>query len=245
MAFLDLVAQCMAVSPAETSTTVAQVQTLRCVLANQEMQRNMMAPPMMHSYALPPTSLPIASQPAAHNLGWNYEAAFTANPTSPVSINAQYAADALAMHPVATTNARPESDMDEPTVFLTNSHSMSTVSPAPKKKGERSAWTEEQVEALKVAVAMFEAENPDGTLSGKWKAIAENVPGRVHTQCRQRWEDSDKEERTKGTWSEDEDKALREALEAIEDTTWRRWTTVAEMVPRRTYAAPFDECLAV
>ncbi|KDO18903.1 hypothetical protein SPRG_15826 [Saprolegnia parasitica CBS 223.65] len=113
--------------------------------------------------------------------------------------------------------------------------SYSPASPtAPKKKGERTAWTKEQVEALKNAVTEFEATHPGGVGRGKWKAIAANVPGRNDAQCRQRWEDSTKEGRKEGTWTSTEDNALRMAVEATKNVTWRRWTMVAERIPSRT-----------
>ncbi|KDO27628.1 hypothetical protein SPRG_06898 [Saprolegnia parasitica CBS 223.65] len=105
---------------------------------------------------------------------------------------------------------------------------------APKKKGERSAWTKEQVEALKHAVAEFEATHPVGAGRGKWKTIATKVPGRNDAQCRQRWEDSTKEGRKEGAWTSTEDNALRMAVEETKHVTWRRWTMVAERIPRRT-----------
>ncbi|OQR98860.1 hypothetical protein ACHHYP_07740 [Achlya hypogyna] len=99
-----------------------------------------------------------------------------------------------------------------------------------RRKGNRQPWTKEQIAALEKAVADI----GESCGRGKWKMIAARVPGRNDSQCRQRWEDSVKPGRKEGTWSPDEDEALRAAVEKTKGVHWRRWTIVAKDMKQRT-----------
>ncbi|ETW09791.1 hypothetical protein H310_00271 [Aphanomyces invadans] len=85
-------------------------------------------------------------------------------------------------------------------------------------------WTLAEDTALRAAVEQNGNEN--------WKAIAELVPGRNHSQCLQRWNKVLKPGLIKGTWSPDEDALLRHQIQIHGDQD--AWVRVAEGVPGRT-----------
>ncbi|KDO27626.1 hypothetical protein SPRG_06896 [Saprolegnia parasitica CBS 223.65] len=133
---LDFAVQCIAALPVETSAVVREIQKLRYVLPDQ-MPCSMVARSVMH--APPSTSLSIASKPEAHNVGWSNGA----NPTSQVSINGQYAADAHAMTPETTRNVRPKRDMDQAAMFSANSQARPTETDLPRSSGsEKPGWAQ-------------------------------------------------------------------------------------------------------
>lgn len=110
-------------------------------------------------------------------------------------------------------------------VLLTSMHE--TPSDAQKvktddddKKGSR--WTEAQDEALRQAVEKYGQRN--------WKSIAEEVEGRNHAQCLQRWNKVLKPGLVKGHWSYEEDSILeRMVLQGCHS-----WSEVSAHIPGRT-----------
>ncbi|KAG9412978.1 hypothetical protein AC1031_015998 [Aphanomyces cochlioides] len=89
--------------------------------------------------------------------------------------------------------------------------------------GKGGKWTEAEDEALRLAVERNGNEN--------WKAIAELVPGRNHSQCLQRWNKVLKPGLIKGNWSPEEDALLRQQIELHGEDAWVK---VAEGVSGRT-----------
>ncbi|OQS00909.1 myb-like DNA-binding protein [Achlya hypogyna] len=91
------------------------------------------------------------------------------------------------------------------------------------KNTAKGKWTDEEDNALRRAVELNGNEN--------WKAIAELVPGRNHSQCLQRWNKVLKPGLIKGNWAPDEDQLLRRQIELCGENAW---VQVAEGVPGRT-----------
>ncbi|OQS07558.1 myb-like DNA-binding protein [Thraustotheca clavata] len=89
--------------------------------------------------------------------------------------------------------------------------------------GGKGKWTDEEDNALRRAVELNGNEN--------WKAIADLVPGRNHSQCLQRWNKVLKPGLIKGNWSLEEDQMLRQQIEICGEHAWVR---IAEGVPGRT-----------
>lgn len=83
-------------------------------------------------------------------------------------------------------------------------------------------WTAEEDECLKRAVERRGGKN--------WKKIAEDVPGRNHVQCLQRYRKVLAPGLKKGHWSEEEDARLKE----IVNQGVRNWGDVAQKIPGRT-----------
>jgi hypothetical protein len=92
----------------------------------------------------------------------------------------------------------------------------------PKAPCPKRVWSEDEDKALCDAVRTFGPR--------KWKRIAENVPGRNHIQCIQRWKISLDPGVRKGQWTKEEDSILRGAKQS--DPT-RSWTQVATFVAGR------------
>lgn len=68
----------------------------------------------------------------------------------------------------------------------------------------RRKWTEEEDELLKAAVSRHDGKN--------WKVIADEVPGRNHVQCLQRWKKVLKPGLVKGHWTPEEDELLKKVV---------------------------------
>uniref|UniRef100_A0A7S2RQP0 Uncharacterized protein n=1 Tax=Mucochytrium quahogii TaxID=96639 RepID=A0A7S2RQP0_9STRA len=94
------------------------------------------------------------------------------------------------------------------------------------KSGKNSAaprrWSEEEDALLRDAVIRHKEKN--------WKAIAEEVPGRNHVQCLQRWRKALDPAVVKGHWTPDEDTKL--LLLVAENP--KNWGHVAKGIPGRT-----------
>lgn len=87
---------------------------------------------------------------------------------------------------------------------------------------ERKNWSDEEDSALKKGVSMFGERN--------WKAVAEMVNTRNHTQCMQRWSKALKPGLKKGHWTKDEDTVLREMARAYNNN----WAKVVQHIHGRT-----------
>jgi myb proto-oncogene protein len=99
-----------------------------------------------------------------------------------------------------------------------------SINQVPRRTGK---WEEDEDIKLKNAV----------TLGAKnWEEITLMVPGRTRQQCLNRWHDVldfsiDSTTARTGKWTEDENKKLREAVEAHGG---KNWEEIAAMVPSRT-----------
>jgi hypothetical protein len=93
-------------------------------------------------------------------------------------------------------------------------------------------WTEDEVIKLKDAVQTHGGKN--------WAAIAALVQGRTKRQCNKRWQifldlSIDKTNRRMGTWAEDEDRKLKDA---VQTHGVNNWVAIAALVQGRT----IDQC---
>ncbi|CAN8258937.1 unnamed protein product [Cochlearia groenlandica] len=95
-----------------------------------------------------------------------------------------------------------------------------TLHPSIKKKGK---WSSEEDKRLKVAVTLFGPRN--------WLKIAQFVPGRIFSQCRERWENSLDPKIKREKWTEEEDAKLREGIAEFGHS---RWSKIALRLPCRT-----------
>ncbi|KAL4139961.1 hypothetical protein PRNP1_009790 [Phytophthora ramorum] len=91
-----------------------------------------------------------------------------------------------------------------------------------KDKAVPKRWTPEEDEKLREAVNRHGERN--------WKSIAEEVPGRNHTQCLQRWTKVLAPGLVKGHWRPDEDDLLKELVAEGR----KNWGQVATRIPGRT-----------
>merc|ERR1719198_240047 len=93
---------------------------------------------------------------------------------------------------------------------------------ATKIAGKR--WTAKQDAQLKAAVEKYNFSN--------WKMIADEVDGRSHVQCLQRWKKVLQPGLIKGLWSAEEDQTLVRLIE--ENGGAKCWTKIATQIPGRT-----------
>ncbi|KAL3657981.1 hypothetical protein V7S43_017030 [Phytophthora oleae] len=91
-----------------------------------------------------------------------------------------------------------------------------------KDKAVPKRWTQEEDEKLREAVGRHGERN--------WKSIAEEVPGRNHTQCLQRWTKVLAPGLVKGHWRPEEDDLLKELVAEGR----KNWGQVATRIPGRT-----------
>ncbi|KIM67872.1 hypothetical protein SCLCIDRAFT_20855 [Scleroderma citrinum Foug A] len=77
---------------------------------------------------------------------------------------------------------------------------------------KRINWTPEEDARLRIAVAAH---------GQSWVDVAAAMPGRTNDQCRDRWNDQLNPTINKAYWSQDEDKALLDAVEANANATWK------------------------
>ncbi|KAG7395600.1 hypothetical protein PHYBOEH_003437 [Phytophthora boehmeriae] len=91
-----------------------------------------------------------------------------------------------------------------------------------KDKAVPKRWTQEEDDKLREAVGRHGERN--------WKSIAEEVPGRNHTQCLQRWTKVLAPGLVKGHWRPDEDDLLKELVAEGR----KNWGQVATRIPGRT-----------
>jgi len=86
----------------------------------------------------------------------------------------------------------------------------------------RSAWTKQEDEVLTRAV---QENGPRG-----WSQIAQQLPGRIGKQCRERWHNHLDPNVRKDPWTEEETKVLLEARKLYGN----QWAKVASLLPGRT-----------
>ncbi|KAI9997834.1 hypothetical protein PInf_001765 [Phytophthora infestans] len=98
--------------------------------------------------------------------------------------------------------------------------------PPAKEKSNPRRWSKHEDESLRLAVERSGERN--------WKAIADQVPGRNHTQCLQRWTKVLKpgliKVELRGHWTPEEDGKLRELVAEGK----KNWGQVASLIPGRT-----------
>ncbi|CAA7054845.1 unnamed protein product [Microthlaspi erraticum] len=97
---------------------------------------------------------------------------------------------------------------------------MKSIHPTIERKG---VWSSEEDKRLKVAVTLFGGK--------KWYKIAEFVPGRTKSQCRERWKCCLDPNLKNGRWTEEEDVKLSEA---VKEHGHGKWSNVASDLPCRT-----------
>ncbi|CAG8519462.1 17138_t:CDS:1, partial [Racocetra persica] len=108
--------------------------------------------------------------------------------------------------------------------------------PRYKVKTDKTAWTVEEDNLLRLAVQLY------GDRSEKWTKIAACVPNRTNKMCRKRWFHSLDPNLRKGPWTKEEDELLMKAVEKHKKV----WCKVAESIPGRTddqCAKRWKECL--
>jgi hypothetical protein len=103
------------------------------------------------------------------------------------------------------------------------------------------AWTEEEDEALRVAVGAYKQGERI-----KWSLVQEHVPTRTDVQCRERWTGVLDPSIKTGPWTEEEDAALMAAMGPDwEENGFREWTRLTAVLPGRTGKHCMRRCRAL
>ncbi|KAH9942556.1 Homeodomain-like protein [Amylocystis lapponica] len=84
---------------------------------------------------------------------------------------------------------------------------------------KRGSWTAEEDDQLRRAVAVF---------GHSWIEVATYVPGRNNEQCRDRYQDNLAPSVSRGKWTEDQDKALLQAIEKAGGLKWKEISRILD-----------------
>jgi hypothetical protein len=86
----------------------------------------------------------------------------------------------------------------------------------------KGSWTREEDEII---IAWVRTHGPTN-----WTKLAENMPGRIGKQCRERWHNGLNPDLNKTTWMPQED----QLIENLQQQWGNKWARIAEMLPGRT-----------
>jgi uncharacterized membrane protein len=105
-----------------------------------------------------------------------------------------------------------------------------------KGNGVTGAWTKDEDAKLTSALANTSKKKYGKENKPNWVAVAALVPGRTENQCYDRWRKVldpgiDRANGHTGTWAEDEDTKLKDAVQTHGD---KNWGAIAALVPGRT-----------
>jgi hypothetical protein len=103
------------------------------------------------------------------------------------------------------------------------------------------AWTEEEDEALRVAVGAYKQGERI-----KWSLVQEHVPTRTDVQCRERWTGVLDPGIKTGPWTEEEDAALMAAMGPHwQENGFNEWARLTAVLPGRTGKHCMRRCRAL
>ena len=136
-----------------------------------------------------------------------------------------------ASHDVSVGLSPPAADNDDENAdLMTDTHSNAGATRATGR------WTLEEDAKLTSAVANTSEKKWGKEYKTNWAAVAALVPGRTKSQCWKRWKEFldpsiGRANGRTGTWEEDEDIKLKDAVEAYGG---KKWGKIAALVPGRT-----------
>ncbi|KAF9161909.1 hypothetical protein DFQ26_004030 [Actinomortierella ambigua] len=114
--------------------------------------------------------------------------------------------------------------LQEPSTSFDAQSALQLQTPRKRERGERSVWTPEEDNYLRMAVQLY------GDKTEKWAKIAACVPGRTNKNCRKRWFHSLDPSLRKGAWTEEEDYLLITGVQKFKG----QWSKIAERIQGRT-----------
>jgi hypothetical protein len=86
----------------------------------------------------------------------------------------------------------------------------------------KGSWTRQEDEMI---ISWVQVHGPTD-----WTKLAENLPGRIGKQCRERWHNGLNPELVKSTWLPQED----QLIERFQQLWGNKWSRIAELLPGRT-----------